>query len=559
MWSDSPPMSQQTDNQGSEVPSIEERLNGLFEPFHRGDTPGFVVGIAKDGETLYRRAFGLASVAQGVANTPRTRMRIGSTGKHITALATMLLVEEDKIDLEATIDQYIPELPELDGYPTVRQLLNHTGGLRCTQELAFIAAGLTVQPEGKILSSQKLQSRANFPPGDGQLYCNSGYHLVSRVIERTSKLSFAEFLRHRIFEPLGLNDTLAVSSDMPIIERMADLHLPRPDGSLRRGILVNEETLGEGCIVSTLDDMMKWASVLRGPDRPIGSDEAWRQILDRTTLCDDSQSTYGLGIWRFDYRGVEIISHAGGVIGGNSQVLVVPSAGLEVVVLTNTDSIPSSYLALQTIDTLLEEKLVAPPTPVSSEKFKHLVGHRYHSDSGLVWGFEEVGGLLAASLQLSPAAPVLFDFGDRISTRFEDLAMGPFAFDAVELLAGEDNTAPEILTIREAGRPQEFKLMTDDAADGIDPEALVGRYQSADLDCDATVRLDDGLTMRLAGGFGARELDLEVLSETVVGVTASDPIAPTRYAMTVIREGTEVRGFHISTNRARHIEFDRCE
>ncbi len=552
-------MSQQTDKQGSEVPSIEERLNELFEPFHRGDAPGFVVGITRDGETLYRRAFGLASLAQGVANTARTRMRIGSTGKHITALATMLLVEEGKIDLDATIDRYIPELPELDGYPTVRQLLNHTGGLRCTQELAFIAAGLTVQPEGKVLSSQILQSRANFPPGNGQLYCNSGYHLVSRVIERVSKLSFAEFLHKRIFQPLGLNDTLAVSSDMPIIERMADLHLPRPDGSFRRGILVNEETLGEGCVISTLNDMMRWAAVLHGLDRPIGSDETWRQILDRTTLCDGSQSTYGLGIWRFDYRGVEIISHAGGVIGGNSQVLVVPSAGLEVVVLTNTDAVPSSHLALQVIDTLLEDSLDTPPAPVSSDTFKHLVGRRYHSDSGLVWGFDEVGGFLAASLQLSPAAPVLYDFDDRISTRFEDLAMGPFAIDTNDLQADEENSAPETLIIREAGRPQEFKLMPDSAADGIDPKALVGRYQSNDLDCDATVCLDDDLTMRLAGGFGVRELDLEFLSENVVSVTAKDSIAPTRYAMTVTREGTEVRGFHISTNRARHIEFERCE
>ena len=552
-------MSQQTDKQGSEVPSIEEQLNELFEPFHRGDAPGFVVGINRDGKTLYRRAFGLASLAQGVANTARTRMRIGSTGKHITALATMLLVEEGKIDLDATIDRYIPELPELDGYPTIRQLLNHTGGLRCTQELAFIAAGLTVQPPGKILQSQIRQSRTNFAPGDGQLYCNSGYHLISRAIERVTNLCFADFLQQQVFAPLGLNDTLGLPSDMTIVPRMADLHLPLPDGSFRRGIIVNEETLGEGCIISTLDDMMRWASVLHGPDRPIGSDETWSQILDRTSLCDGSESTYGQGIWRFDYRGIEIICHAGGVIGGNSQVLVVPSAGLEIVILTNTDGVQSSFLALQVVDALLGDSLSEPLPNVSSDKFKHLVGKRYHSDTGLVWGFEDVGGLLAASLQLSPAAPVLYDFGDRISTRFEDLAMGPFAFNADDLQAGEHDAAPETLTIREAGKPQEFKLMPDDAASGIDTKALVGRYQSNDLDCDATIGLSDGLTMRLGGGFGVRELDLEFLSENVVSVTAKDPIAQTRYAMTVIRNGSEISGFHISTNRARHIEFERCE
>lgn len=538
---------------------MKEQLNDIFEPFHRGDGPGFVVGVAQGGRTIYKRAFGLSSVTQGVANTTRTRMRIGSTGKHITALATMLLVEEGKLDLDSTINRYLPELPVLDGYPTVRQLLNHTGGLRCTQELAFVAAGLAVQPEGKVLDSQVRQSRTNFPPGKGQLYCNSGYHLVSRIIERVTGLSFSNHLQQSVFDPLGLNDTRALPSDMSVVERMADLHLPRPDGTLRRGILVNEETLGEGCVVSTLEDMMRWAAVVRGPDRPIGSEGTWHQLLERTTLCDSSESTYGLGLWRFDYRGVEILCHAGGVIGGNSQLLVVPSEELDVVILTNTDGVQSAYLAYQVIDTLLEDRLDAPPARVSSDQYQHLVGQRYHSDSGLVWGFDDVDGLLAASLQLSPAAPVLYDLGDRIGTRFEDLAMGPFVFCKDELRASQAGAAPPTLVIAESGTPQEFHLLPADLPDDNDPKALIGRYRCVDLDCEAAISFDSRLAMRFAGGFGTRELDLDFVSEDVLSVTAKDPVAPTRYAMTLVREGTNVCGFHVSTNRARQIEFERYE
>ncbi len=517
-----------------------------------------MVGVAQHGRTLYRRAFGLASIEHGIANSPRTRMRIGSTSKHVTALAAMLLVEDGEMALEATIDRYIPELPRLDGYPTVRQLLNHTSGYRCAQELAFIAAGLTVQPEGKILQGQVRQTETNFPPGQGQLYCNSGYHLVSRAIERISGTGFPAYLQQRLFGPLGLKDTQAVPSDMAVIPGMAGLHLPRPDGSFRRGILVNEETLGEGCIVSTLDDMMRWAAIVRGPERPVGSSETWEQILDRTTLCDDSASTYGLGIWRTDYRGVELISHAGGVIGGNSQMLVVPSHQLEVVVLTNTDGIASSQLALRVIDTLMEDELSDPAPTVSSENFSHLFGRRYHSDSGLVWGFEDVGGMLGASLQLSPAAPVLYDLGDRLSTRFEDLAMGPFAIQSDQLAPARDGAAPASLTIVEAGRPQDYQLIPVDPPDPVKVlRSLAGDYRCIDLDCDARIRTNHGPQMRLAGGYGTRDLDLEVVSENVLGVTARDAIAPTRYAMTVVREDDDVLGFHISTNRARRLAFER--
>ena len=94
-----------------------------------------------------------------------------------------------------------------------------------------------------------------------------------------------------------------------------------------------------------------------------------------------------------------------------------------------------------------------------------------------------------------------------------------------------------------------------------DPErvlrSLTGDYRCADLDCDATIRTNGEPMMRFAGGYGVRDLDLDVVSENVLGVTARDAVAPTRYAMTVIREDNEVVGFHISTNRARGLAFQR--
>src|ERR1700679_3416902 len=116
--------------------SVTEQLDALFGPGNRADEPGLVVGGVKDGATIYRRGFGMASLETSVANTPKTRMRIGSTSNHFTCLLALLLAEEGKLDMDAPIRTYIPELTGPGGDPTVRQLVQHRGGSRCYLDLA---------------------------------------------------------------------------------------------------------------------------------------------------------------------------------------------------------------------------------------------------------------------------------------------------------------------------------------------------------------------------------------------------------------------------------------
>src|ERR1700712_4198459 len=98
-------------------------LDDVFKPVNRSDAPGLVVGVARHGKPIYRSAFGLASIEHGVANTPWTRMRIGSTSKHFTCLAALLLVEDGKLDIDVDARRYLPELPETADKPTLRQFM----------------------------------------------------------------------------------------------------------------------------------------------------------------------------------------------------------------------------------------------------------------------------------------------------------------------------------------------------------------------------------------------------------------------------------------------------
>src|SRR3546814_4809605 len=143
-------------------------LDKLFQPWNRSDAPGLIVGVAHKGATIYRRGFGLASVEHATANTPQTKMRIGSTSKHFTSLAVLLLAEDGRVDIDASLRTYLPELAGPVGAPTLRQLMQHVGGLRDPYDLPGIllcSAFPALIPDGVCLELSQSFTSANFAPG----------------------------------------------------------------------------------------------------------------------------------------------------------------------------------------------------------------------------------------------------------------------------------------------------------------------------------------------------------------------------------------------------------
>jgi D-aminopeptidase len=181
-------------------------IDALVAPLNRSDAPGLVLGIARHGRLLYRRAVGMASLEMGVALTPTTRMRIASTSKHFTAMAVLLLAEDGLLDVEDAVQKYLPELPQLSANgPTLRHLLTHTSGWRGHDELWAIAHGLTFTLPGPGLPAMARQSELNFEPGTHMVYSNGGYFLLAKIVERVSGQSFNDFLKARLFGPLGMH------------------------------------------------------------------------------------------------------------------------------------------------------------------------------------------------------------------------------------------------------------------------------------------------------------------------------------------------------------------
>ncbi len=531
-------------------------LDDIFQVANKADAPGVVVGVAQHGKPVYRRGFGLASIELAVANTAWTRMRIGSTSKQFTCLAALLLAEEGKLDIDVGVRTYLPELPELANEPTLRQFMSHTGGHRCYLDVGFLSDGMAIKPKGVALATQVRQADVNFAPGAMMIYNNGGYHLLSLVIERISGMPFERFLEERIFTPLGMVDTRSVPTDFEINRNMATLHVAQPDGSWRRGIFPTEELRGEGAMISTIDDMLRWLAHLRGP-HIVGTDASWKQMTTTTPLSSGAPSPYALGLMVHDYRGVQVIHHAGGVIGGSCQMITVPAHALDIIIMNNGALVKVNELANKVIDAMLGDEALGPVEKrASTERFKAVLGKRYLSpETGLVVGFEDADGKLGLTLLNSPPGP-LRDEGETLRLGIEDIAMGPFQLTTAAL--ADMATAPTTIDLLESGWKRRLELLPDaPPADAAAP--LAGRYHAHDLGVDAQVMRDgDTWKLRVAGDFGVNDLALTAISADVFAL--SHPVFPQlRMVLGVDRRDGAVAGFRVDSGRTRRMRFQRIE
>ena len=527
---------------------LEARLDALFAVWNRGDAPGVAVGVVWRGAVAYRKAFGMASLESGVALSPRTRMRIGSTSKHMTALLALLLAEEGRLDLDAPVRNYLPELTGPGGDPTVRMLLQHRGGSRCYIDLGFIANGMATLPIGEALASQVRQTGRNFAPGAAMIYNNGGYHLVSLAIERAGGAPFEHQIKTRLFNPLGVADTASIPSDLMITPGMATLHLTGVDGGWRRGLFPTEELRGEGAVVSTVDDMIRWMRHLRIRDR-FGSRETWAAQIERPKFPDGSLGAYGLGLILGEYRGAATRQHAGGVVGGSCQMIQFPDHDLDIVILSNGAPEASPVaLARGVADIVLGEQLAPGPDLVKAGAHGDVLGHWWSPTTGMLYGLVDDAGELKLAICGAPDALPLSLGADGM------LVCSTSSLGDIVVNLGASRTGGA-LPISFGGETHDHVGLKPPTDHGAMKAAIVGAYVCADADCSA--KIDDSaglLQISFRGRNGGWTSELTPLSTQVaiaVGDQAGDPFP---IALSFDANGG---GFILNSARIRALRFER--
>lgn len=330
----------------------EHVIDAIFCDLDQTQLPGAAVAVAIAGEPVYRKGFGLANMEFPTILNSGTRMRIGSTTKHFACLAYLLLVEDGLAGIDDEIGTHVPGLAPINARATVRRLMNHTSGIRdlLTITTAFNGFGCALTDRQMIAYYQTIDD-ADFAPGDRWSYNNGAYMLIGAAIENISGQSLADFLAERIFTPLGMSDTHLRCWNSDFVPNSAALHFRDADGSFSRTYLAME-TSGAGGIASSMDDMLKWMKHMDAP--VVGTAQTWALMRDTAELNDGWPTNYGFGLVREHYRGVEVVQHSGTVLGGNSHMIKVPDARLDISIAANRSDVNAVALALRIIDECVE-------------------------------------------------------------------------------------------------------------------------------------------------------------------------------------------------------------
>jgi CubicO group peptidase (beta-lactamase class C family) len=334
------------------------RVDALFAFERAGNRPGGVVLVMREGKVLLSRGYGLADVEKGIANTPTTKLRIGSLTKPFVALALLQLRDAGELTLEDRLSRFLPEFPRA-GDITLRQLLCHTSGMKNWAELpAFqdIWNGKRTLPEDTPEAIVRFADEPlAFPPGDAWLYSSSGYIVLGHVVEKVSGLALGEYLEQKIFQPLAMADTgcctyLATPDHAVAYEYSGETFSPARDG------VDMSFCHGDGAMYSTAEDLARFARAL--PEGKVVPRATLEEAFRPGRLADGTATRYGLGWEIYEHRGLTFLGHSGIKPGFHAFFGFVPEQRFFVAVLQNSRLHEPVELALRIAEIYLGDVML---------------------------------------------------------------------------------------------------------------------------------------------------------------------------------------------------------
>ena len=310
----------------------DRAVDALMAGYAAPDGPGASVLVVHDRRVVLARGYGLAEVEARTPVRPESNFRLASLSKQFTATAVMLLEAEGRLRYDQPVGELLPGLPPYARAATVRQLLTHTSGLPDYE--SFVPDEQTAQVhDADVPGLIARASGAKFAPGTRYDYSNTGYALLALVVERVSGERFADFLRRRVFVPLGMSATVAHEAGRSTVRHRAYGYTVDSAGVRRTDQSNTSATLGDGGIYSSAADLAKWDAAL---DRHALVGRAAQQLAwTPPALPAGAPTTYGFG-WFVDRdAGTLRLTHHGESRGFTNAILRYPERRLTVVVLTN--------------------------------------------------------------------------------------------------------------------------------------------------------------------------------------------------------------------------------
>lgn len=341
-----------------------KRIEALCASSTDKKSPGFALGIIKDGALIFKGGFGLANLDYEIPITTSTAFQIASLSKQFTAASFLMLSRRHLISLDDDIRKYIPEMPTYCGPVRIQNLIHHTSGIRDYEDLQLLKGELSDQGyhnNKDLLELIAAQKGLDFLPGEKCQYSNSGYTLLSIILERVTGMTLGRFVKQNIFDPLGMKNTFILDDNTVIIKNRATGYSLKKDGRFRVDETLNEST-GDGGVYTTVEDFFFWdQNFVNGT---VGGSDFVTDLLRSGRLNDGRPATmafrdipieYAFGIACFPYRGLRTIGHGGAYVGFKAMHIRFPDQQFAVIFLSNRSDLDPQQFCLRIADICLED------------------------------------------------------------------------------------------------------------------------------------------------------------------------------------------------------------
>lgn len=526
-----------------------KEIDRIFVEWDKAEVPGCALGIIKNNELIYAKGYGLANMEYNIPNSASSVFRIASTSKQFTAACIVLLAEKNKLKLSDHLKSIFPDFPEYAEKITIKNLLNHTSGIRDYLQLSYLK-GLgddDFYTDEDIMNWLVRQSDLNFAPGEEYLYSNSGYWLLGQIVKKVAGINMAEFAKKEIFEPLGMDHTYFHNDHTKIVKNRASGYMPTGPDTYKIS-MTTLDMIGDGGIFTTINDIKKWDESFY--ESSVLSRTFWDMMTQQGVLNNGEVINYASGLMIGKYKGLKTVRHGGAFVGFRAELLRFPAQKLSIVIFANRADANPSEMANQVADILLKEQLTEEVV-TEKKKTEIAVPKEEFQLSQLVGDYEVQPGVIA-KLTIKNDSLNVFQSWNKSTYNIAKISANSFEIPGTKNLiftfSNLKNGFTQTLTVQQG-----------------DGETIATRKKEVDT---SKINLND-----FSGRYYSKELDVnynfEIKNETL-HVSIEDQPANIECAITNIdefstqlglvrfqRKAGRISGFELDSGRVKNLKFTK--
>ncbi len=532
--------------------SIKKKIDRLFTKWDTKNSPGCSIGIVRNDSLIYARGYGMANLEYEIPNTPQTIYHIASVSKQFTAYCIVLLARQGKLNLNDDVRKYLNWFPDLHQKITIRNLLDHTSGIRDQWQLLAIAGTrlddvITQEQIIKILSKQQA---LNFKPNEQSTYSNSGYTMLAEIVKVVSGKSLRGFADSAIFKPLKMTSTHFHDDYTEIVKNRAYSY-DRKDNLTFSNSTLSYSTIGATSLFTNIEDMSKWISNFY--DTKAGDKKDIEQLTGlKARLNNGSQLDYALGIVNGNHKGHATYFHSGGDAGYRTFNVVFPDLKTGFVLLSNLGDFDVDKKLYAIADLFIndttQKKPNNSPTKFDSTKailkdplsYKKFIGN-YIDDQGIKFSFS----INKNKIYWHSYGRIRLMKANKDTIFKVDDATVKFAFNITngDTLLNQSWTNGQ----RQLHKYQSTKF-TDEQL-----QTYVGTYYSEELDCRYTIILKDHELYLTNNKYNDSKIEMHGADHLFNEYWWMDHLKIVR------DEKNTIKGFEVNAERVMHLMFNKIE